>query len=68
MPSSIILPLSQPRMLQHLLNRHPLCDIPIQHLADEIDARLAHHIRHAQIAVHDLIDAVEGVFFVYDGV
>ena len=64
----IPLPLNQPRMLQHLLNGNPFRDIAIEHLADEVDARLAHDVRHAQVAVHDLVDAVEGVFLVDDGV
>lgn len=51
-------------MLQHRLNANPTTNIAIQHRADEINAILAHDIRHAEIAVHDLVDTVEGVFFV----
>lgn len=34
----------------------------------QVDALFAHHPWHAQVMVHDLVDGVEGVLFVNDGV
>ena len=55
-------------MRQHLVNGIPRRHIAVQHPADQIDALVADGIRHAQVAVHDLVDAVEGVLLVDDGV
>jgi 5-methylcytosine-specific restriction endonuclease McrBC regulatory subunit McrC len=55
-------------MRQNLININPLVHIAIQHLADQINALVANRVRHAQVAVHDLVDAVEGVLLVDDGV
>jgi hypothetical protein len=55
-------------VIQHLANRNPLIDIPIQHQPNQIDALFAHDIRHAQVVIHNLIDTVEGVLFVDDSV
>ncbi len=55
-------------MRQHPLNRQPLLHIPIEHPADQVDALVADGVRHAQVAVHDLVDGVEGVLLVDDGV
>jgi hypothetical protein len=55
-------------MRQHLINRVPLRDIAIQHHPDEVDALVANRVRHAQVAVHDLVDAVERVLLIDDGV
>lgn len=60
------LPTPTPRMLQHGPNRDSPLDIAIKHQTHKINALLAHNPRHAQIMVHDLIDAVEGVFLVDD--
>lgn len=60
--------LNHPRMIQHLLDSSSRAHVPIQHLPDEIDARLAHNIWDPQIAIHDLVDTVEWVFLVDDGV
>ena len=46
----------------------PALDIAIEHFADEVDAGVAHNIRHAQVVIHDFIDAIERVFLVDDGV
>lgn len=59
---------STPRMLQHLANRDPLLDITIEHQPHQIDALLAHNPRHAQIVVHDLVNAIERILLVDDGV
>jgi hypothetical protein len=59
---------SAPRMLQHLADRDPFLDIAIEHQPDQIDALLAHNPWHAQIVVHDLVNAIERVFLVDDGV
>ena len=55
-------------MFHDLGNRQPLIDISIQHGLDQLNARLAHDPRYPQLMVHDLVDAVEGVFFVDEGV
>jgi hypothetical protein len=53
-------------MLQHFRDADALIDVAVQHPSDQIDARLAHDVRHAQVVVHDLVDAVERVFLVDD--
>lgn len=55
-------------MVQDLLDIYPSIQIPIQHLADQINACLAHDIGHTKISIHDLVDAVEWILLVYDGV
>ncbi len=55
-------------MPQHPLNSQPLPNIAIQHAPDKINALVADGVRHAQVAVHDLVDGVEGVLLVDDGV
>ena len=55
-------------MLQHLTNCDSLLDIAIQHQPDQVDALLAHDPRNTQIMVHDLVNRVEWVLFVDDGV
>ena len=55
-------------MLEHLLNVISLADVAVQHAANQIDALLAHDERDAQVAVHDLVDAVKGILLVDDGV
>lgn len=57
-----------PPMFHHLRDSQPLIDIAIQHRSDQLDALLAHDPRHAQLVVHDLVDAVKGVFLVDEGV
>ena len=54
-----------PRMLHHLRDRMPLIDLPVQHCFDKINAGLAHDPRNAELVVHDLVDAVKGVFFIH---
>lgn len=55
-------------MFQHPTNRNPLLNIAIQHQPNQINRLLAHNPGHAQIMVHDLVDAVKGVFLVDNGV
>lgn len=57
-----------PRMLHHRLNPNSPLDIPIQHLPNEVQIFVTHNVRYAKVVVHDLVDAVEGVLFVHDGV
>ena len=55
-------------MLLHLTDRQSPLDIPIQHLANQLDAPLAHHPGNPELMVKDLVNIVEGVFFVDEGV
>lgn len=55
-------------MRGNLRNAGPLIHITIQHPSDQINTILRNHKRHAQIMVHDLVNAVEGVLLVEDGV
>lgn len=57
-----------PRMLQHLADRNPLLDITVQHQSDQVNALLAHDPRNAQVVVHNLVNGVERIFLVDDGV
>jgi len=55
-------------MLDNILDANPPLHVSIQHLTDEIQAVLAHHVRYTQVVVHDLVDAVERVLLVDDGI
>ena len=55
-------------MREDLLNVKPLRNIPVQHLANQINAVVAEGIRHPQVAIHDLVNAVKGVLLINDGV
>lgn len=57
-----------PGMVQDLVDVVPVLDVPVEHAADEVDAFVADGERHPQISIHDLIDAVEWVLLVDDGV
>ena len=57
-----------PWMLHNLRNRISLVDIPVKHGFDEVDGWFAHDPRDTELEVHDLINTVEGVFFVYQSV
>ena len=59
---------SSPRMLEHSLDANAPLDIPIEHLADKVNALFTHNVRHSQVMVHDFVDGVERVFLVDDGV
>lgn len=55
-------------MLEDLGNVGALGDVTVEHAADQVDALGAHREGDAQVVVHDLVDAVEGVLLVDDGV
>jgi 5-methylcytosine-specific restriction endonuclease McrBC regulatory subunit McrC len=55
-------------VLQDLVDIVALLDITIQHVPDQVDTIVTDGIRHTQVAVHDLVYAVEGVLLVDDGV
>lgn len=55
-------------MIQNLTDSDSLIHVSIQHKPDEVDALLAHDVWHAQVVVHDLVDAVERVLLVHDRV
>lgn len=55
-------------MLKHSLDANAPLDIPIEHLADKVNAIFTHNVRHSQVMVHDFVDGVERVFLVDDGV
>jgi hypothetical protein len=55
-------------MLQHGLDPNPPLDVAIQHFANQINAVLAENVRHPKVVVHDLVDAIEGILLVDDGV
>lgn len=55
-------------MLQNLVDIVSLLDVAIQHAPDEVDTLVADRVRHTQVAIHDLIDTVERVFLVDDGI
>lgn len=55
-------------MRQDLLDCQPLRDIAIEHLPYQVDTLVADDVRDAQVAIHDLVDTVEGVLLVDDGV
>ena len=46
----------------------PLIDFTVQHRLDEINRPLAHDPGDAKLMIDDLVDAVERVFFVDEGV
>lgn len=55
-------------MLQDLLDSIPLRDITIEHLADQVDTLIADNVGNTQVAIHNLVNAVERVLLVDDGV
>lgn len=57
-----------PWVIQHLFYCVSLADISVQHTADQVDAVFAEYKRDAKISIHNLINAVEGVLFVDNGV
>lgn len=57
-----------PWMLGYLRDIGALSDIAVEHASDEVDALVAESERYAQITIHDLIDAVEWILLVDDGV
>lgn len=57
-----------PWMVEHLCDIESLRHVAIEHISDEVDAVIADCVRHPQIAVHDLVNTVEWIFLVDDGV
>jgi hypothetical protein len=57
-----------PRVFQNLADSNPLLDISIKHEPYEINALFTHHPWNPQVVVHDLVYAIERIFFVDDGV
>jgi hypothetical protein len=55
-------------VLENLADRDPLLHVAVQHESHEINALLAHDPGNTEVVVHDLIDGVEWVFLVDDGV
>lgn len=55
-------------MLQYFLNCYPGVNIPVEHCSYQINALFTHDIRNPKIAVHNLVNAVEWILFVDDGV
>ena len=55
-------------MIQDLSNIVSFFNIAIEHTANQIDTVFAGDERDTQVTVHNLVDAVEGIFFVDDGV
>lgn len=51
-------------MIQDLCDGVTLIHFAVEHRLDQIDRRLAHDPRNAQLVVHDLVDAVEGILLV----
>lgn len=57
-----------PGMLQHLRNVGALGQVAVEHAPDEVDALGAHGKGHAQVVVHNLVDAIKGILLVDDGI
>lgn len=70
LPVGICLPLLPlhlaPGVLNHLRDIETLRNIAIKHATNQIDALVAHGEWNAQVAVHDLVDAVKRVLLVDD--
>lgn len=55
-------------MLQDFLDGYPGFHISVQHRANQGDTVLAHDIWDAEIPVQYLVNVVEGILFVDDGI
>jgi len=55
-------------MLERAFDTNPAIHISIEHGADQVNAVFTHDVWHTEISVHDLVDAVEGIFLVHDGI
>lgn len=53
-------------MLENLRNIVSLFHVAVQHAADEVNALIAHGEGHAEVAVHDFVNAVKGILLVDD--
>lgn len=57
-----------PGVLEDGLDGDAAFDIAVEHFADEVDAVFGQDVWDAEVVVHDLVDGVEGIFFVDDRV
>lgn len=57
-----------PWVVHYLCNREALVDVPIEHRLDQIDRRLTQNPRYSKLVIHNLVDAVERIFFVHEGI
>lgn len=57
-----------PRVLQNLGDGDASLDIAIEHQANQVQILFGHDIRYSQVVVHDLINAIEGILLVHNGV
>ena len=64
----IVLEHLTPGMLKDLVDIVPLRKVTIQHAANEIDALLTDGVRYSKVAIHNLVNAVEWVLLIDDGV
>lgn len=55
-----------PRMFHNLCDRQSLIYVAVQHRFDEIDGGVTHDPWDTKLTVHDLVDAVEWIFLVYE--
>jgi len=55
-----------PRVFEDSLDANPAFDISVEHLADQVDAVLAHDVGDAQVVIHDFVNRVERVLLVDD--
>jgi len=55
-------------MLEYAFDVNPAIHISIEHCADQINAVFAHYVWYTEVSVHNLVDAVERIFFVNDGI
>lgn len=55
-------------MLQDCLNTNSSLHISVEHLSDQVQIIVAHDVRYTQVVVHNLVDAIERIFFVHDGI
>lgn len=60
--------LLQPGVVDDLLDVVSLAHFAVEHASDQVDAFFAHDVGDAKVAVHDFIDAVEGILLVDDSV
>lgn len=57
-----------PWVVQNLVDVVALFHVAIKHMADKINALVTNRVRYTQVAVHDLVNAVEGILLVYNRV
>lgn len=55
-------------MVEDILDANTPLHVSVEHLPNEIQAVLAHDVRHAQVVIHNLIDTIERILFVHDRV